>query len=173
MTHHICTTRQESRQRFKACRTGISSKEVLMSGWFDGVTRTLANDTLPRRKVIRGIAGTIAGVTLASWLPGTAFAQSKNKHTCRPASTCDGFPPNCGSNPNCYCFRRIGSGKGVCGCNASCSSLSSCSRQSDCAKGYACINQTGCSCSQGICIQRCTKTCSNALNSAGRTAVQV
>src|SRR5579872_1411129 len=99
-----------------------------MADWFGDLTKTLADSTLPRRQAIRRISGVVAGAALASWLPGQAFAASEQKHRCSPYGTCSSNFPNCGINKynNCYCFQKIGSAKGVCGCNTYCSSFAPC-----------------------------------------------
>ena len=145
-----------------------------MSNWFEDLTKTLAEDTLPRRQAIRRISGTVAGFVLASWLPEQAYAAGMGKHSCKNTLSCSGQPAqNCGVNKynNCFCFQKIGtSNKGVCGCNSYCSSLQVCSSQSGCPTGYACITSTGCSCAGGVCILKCTKTCQLDSNLTGRTA---
>src|SRR5258708_37031773 len=102
---------------------------MTMANWFEDLSRTLADDTLSRRQVVRRIAGTVVGVAFAFWFPEQALA---NHHQCsNPGNAC-GVPEftNCENNPHCFCFQRIdhGSGKGVCGCSANpdCSSYKPC-----------------------------------------------
>ena len=146
-----------------------------MSNWFEDLTKTLANETLPRRQAIRRISGTVAGFVLASWLPGQAFASSNQNHHCGPpVGSCMGTFPSCGINKynNCYCFQKMGTPfGGVCGCNSYCSSLPFCTANAQCPKGYGCVTNTGCACTGGICILKCTRTCQFPSNGAGRTAV--
>ncbi len=41
-----------------------------MAKWFEDLTKTMADEKLPRREVIRRLAGSVAGIALASLLPG-------------------------------------------------------------------------------------------------------
>jgi len=151
-------------------------KEAPMTEWFSDLTKTLADETLSRRQAVRNIAGALAGGALAFWLPGQVFADSARKDYCKHPGTCSTSFHPCGPNPNCYCFQQIGTLKGVCACNGYCNCGSDstqpclCSKQSDCGRGYFCITNTGCGCSTGICIQKCTKTCQLQPNHSGRTA---
>ena len=146
-----------------------------MANWFENITKTLADEALPRRQAIRRISGTVAGIVLSLWLPEQAFASSNHQnHRCNNAGSCSGLGPGlCGVNKynNCYCFQKLGfKYRGVCGCNSYCASIPACSSQSGCPSGYACITNTGCNCSGGVCVPKCTKTCQLASNQAGRTA---
>jgi hypothetical protein len=153
-----------------------------MTDWFNNLTKSLADETLPRRQAIRRIAGLLAGGVLASGVPGQVFAQdtSKHRHTCQNPGTCSNTTfPQCGHNEygNCYCFQRIGTQKGVCACNTYCNCDSQdgrcfgfCTKQSDCGRGFVCISNTGCGCTTGFCVQLCTKTCQLQANRTGRTA---
>jgi len=142
-----------------------------MANWFETVTKTLADDKLSRRSAMKKAAGAVAAVALAAIIPGEAFASTDV--ACTPGSCSTGGFTNCGKqgNPNCYCFQKLTKKgvHGVCGCNSYCSSLTPCSSQT-CGKGYACITNTGCGCTTGLCIQRCTKTCVLASDRSGRTA---
>src|SRR5712692_5324975 len=135
---------------------------MTMANWFENVTKTLADDKLSRRKAIRKAAGAAAGIALAAFIPGEAFAASPDN--C-PGGNCSiGFPA-CGGNQfgNCFCFTKHGTGirSAQCGCNAFCSQLQSCVHSSDCPSGSFCAYSTGCDCSgaTGICIHKCTSTC--------------
>jgi hypothetical protein len=146
-----------------------------MANWFDDLTKTLANEKLRRRQAIRRISGIVAGAALASWLPGRAFAASAQKHRCSPYGTCSSTFSNCGINKynNCYCFQKMGSTrstKGVCACNTYCATFAPCTNQTQCQRGYACITNTGCGCTSGTCIQKCTRTCQLDSTRSGRTA---
>lgn len=142
-----------------------------MANWFEDLTKTLADDKLRRRQAIRRISGIVVGAALASWLPGEAFAASEQKHRCSPYGTCSSTFANCGINKynNCYCFQKLGSTKGVCGCNSYCDDQF-CNNQAQCQAGYVCITNTGCGCTVGVCIPKCTKTCQLDSNRSGRTA---
>ncbi len=59
-----------------------------MAEQFENLTRSLAHGTLSRREVMRTMVGAIAGMTLASWFPGTVFAQSQYTDTCKNPGTC-------------------------------------------------------------------------------------
>jgi hypothetical protein len=165
--------------------TGIAfrsaTKEITMAEQFENLTKSLAHGTLSRRQVMRTMAGAIAGMTLASWFPGTALAQSEHTHTCKNPYTCSS--PNSRNcelnryhNTDCYCFQRIGTTSGVCCCNTYCSCDSSstqpcgCSSQAGCPSGYFCITNTGCGCSVGFCLQKCNSTCTLSSKQDGRTA---
>ena len=142
-----------------------------MANWFETVTKTLADDKLSRRSAMKKAAGAVAAVALASIIPGEAFAATDA--ACVPGTCSGGSFTNCGKqgNPNCYCFEKLTSKgtKGVCGCNTYCASAPPCSGQT-CGKGYVCITSTGCGCTTGLCVQKCTKTCVLASDRAGRTA---
>jgi hypothetical protein len=128
-----------------------------MANWFEDLTKTMADEKIGRRRVVRRIVGGIAGITIASALPGTSLAKSKKcnyPYTCsNPCSFCN-CPNN--NNNNCYCFLEL-DGKAVCACNSYCSQSQTCSISMKCPQGYACIVSTGCNCSlsQGICAARC------------------
>ena len=149
-----------------------------MTEWFSDLTKTLANETLSRRQATLRFAGILAGGALAFWLPGQVFAQSENTDICSPVGTCSTSYSNCGNNQyhNCYCFQHIRTGKGVCACNGFCNCDTEstqpcfCDKQTDCGKGYVCVTNTGCGCTTGICVQKCTKTCQLQGNRTGRTA---
>jgi len=145
-------------------------KEKIMANWFESVTKTLADGKLTRRGAMKTAAGITAAAALASLIPGEAFAASDGK--CTPG-TCSTTFMNCGKNiyGNCYCFQSTGKKhQGRCGCNSYCSSLPACSKQKDCAAGSFCITNTGCGCTTGLCIPKCTKTCQLASGRSGRTA---
>ncbi|MHB8599904.1 MAG: hypothetical protein ACYDER_24235 [Ktedonobacteraceae bacterium] len=157
-----------------------------MTEQFKNLTKALAHDTLSRREVMRTMAGAIAGMTLASWFPGTALAQSEHTHTCKNPGTCSNSFPNCElkryHNTNCYCFQQINSTRGVCCCNTYCSCDASdasgilpcgCLSQSNCPSGYFCISNTGCGCTSGLCLQKCNSTCTLSGKQSGRTAAGV
>lgn len=143
-----------------------------MANWFEDLTKTLADDKLRRRQAILRISGIVAGAALASWLPGEVFAASEQRHRCSPPGSCSGPTYNCGINKynSCYCFQKLGTIKGVCGCNNYCASLKSCNSQAQCPLGYACIINSGCSCTSGVCIKKCTRTCQPDSSRSGRTA---
>ena len=144
-----------------------------MAHWFDELTHMLANEKLSRRHAARRISSIVTAVVLTSfWVPEQVLAQSENTLTCKHTGTCSTNFHNCGGNPNCYCFQRLDSGKGVCGCNTYCNDAF-CRKQSDCATGYVCITNTGCACSTGYCAPKCTKTCTLDANHSGRTAAGV
>lgn len=150
-----------------------------MANWFETVTKTLADDKLSRRQAMKKAAGVTAAVAMASLVPaGEAFAATPDRgHKCSNPGTCSGTAfTNCQKklNPqlNCYCFQKIGSTNGVCGCNSFCSSLTACSSQSGCPSGFACISNNGCGCTTGVCIAKCNSTCVLQQNGAGRTAAR-
>lgn len=155
-------------------------KENDMAEQFKNLTRSLAHGTLSRREVMRTMAGAIAGMTLASWFPGRALAQSELTHMCKHPGTCStGGYHNCElkryHNTNCYCFQQIGTTRGVCCCNTYCNCPSDiircvCKAQSDCPSGFFCISNTGCSCSGGFCLRKCNSTCRLSAKQGGRTA---
>jgi len=143
-----------------------------MADWFGDLTKLLADSTLPRRQAIRRISGAVAGIALASWLPEQAFAASEQRHHCGYPGTCSSTTVQCGFNKynNCFCLQRLDNGKGVCCCNTYCSSAPPCTRSAQCGKGYACITNTGCGCTTGVCLQKCTHTCQLGSGRSGRTA---
>ncbi|MEO8972264.1 MAG: hypothetical protein ABI406_11775 [Ktedonobacteraceae bacterium] len=154
-----------------------------MAEQFENLTRSLANGTLSRRKVMRTMAGAIAGMTLASWFPGTAWAEGEHTHTCKQYGTCSTNFSNCElnryHNTNCYCFQQIGTNRGVCCCDTYCNCDASsdqpcgCISQSGCPTGYFCITNVGCGCSTGFCLQKCNSTCTLSAKQSGRTAAGV
>ena len=149
-----------------------------MANWFESIAKTLADDKLSRRQVVRKAAGVTVAVAVAAIVPtGEAFAAipEKGGHYCKVPSNCsnpDGQLCQLKkyANYNCYCFQKIGTTTGVCGCNSYCASVPPCSSQANCASGYVCITNTGCGCTIGVCVQKCNKTCTLAANGAGRTA---
>jgi len=132
-------------------------KEMNMANWFERVTKTLADDKLSRRKAIQKAAGAAAGMALAAFIPGEAFAASPN--FCSPGDCSIGFP-RCSANPNCFCFDQR-NGSGSCGCNVICNRVRRCQVSSQCPRGSFCAFFTGCNCagSVGYCIPHCTRTC--------------
>ena len=142
-----------------------------MAQWFEDLTRTIADEKVGRRTAMRRIAGTVAGVALASVVPGAALAKSKS---CPVGGNCTIGFKNCqgNSNTNCFCFTDI-SGKGKCGCNMYCSGLSPCARDSHCGKGTLCIilnGCTGCSSSNSVCVLKCAGKNKNCQLGSGRGA---
>jgi hypothetical protein len=140
-------------------------KEMTMANWFDQVTKTLSDKKLDRRQAVKTIAGTVAGVALASYLPETALAKVK-KYGCS-IQTC-GTYTNCpkNSNTNCYCFAQL-NGKAGCGCDYGCGSAQACANGSKCPKGYYC--SVTC-CGTMDCVQKCNQTCSLNSSHVGKTA---
>ncbi len=146
-----------------------------MANWFETITKTLADDKLSRRQAMKKAAGVTAAVAMASLIPaGEAFAATPDSEKCGKPGTCSSPFTNCKikkyNNTNCYCFEKIGSTAGVCGCNSYCASSPPCTSQSSCASGYACISNTGCGCTTGLCVPKCNSTCILQSNGAGRTA---
>jgi hypothetical protein len=132
-----------------------------MANWFEDLTKTVADDKLPRRQAMRRMAGSVTGMALASWLPGQVLAKDIPwKKQC--PGTCNCSDPNgcgCHGNPNtnCFCFPSM-EGNPVCICDTFCSQLPTCSSSSQCKKGFICITNngcTGCSTSYGVCIAKC------------------
>jgi hypothetical protein len=156
--------------RYDIYASNTVNKEMTMANWFDTVTKTLADSKLSRRQAITKAAGAVAAVALASVIPGEAFASSdaRRRH-CKPGTCSTGFT-NCQGNANCYCFQKINTKTGACGCNSFCASIAPCSNQSQCSKGFTCITNTGCGCSTGVCIPNCSKTCHFPVTRSGRTA---
>ncbi len=130
-----------------------------MADWFEDLTKTMADEKLPRRQAIHRIAGGGAGVALTSWLPGQVLVKiNPESKQCPTGCPCTVDCP-CGFNQhgNCFCFITI-KGKGVCGCNSYCSQSPTCSSSSQCGKGYSCITNngcTGCGDSYGVCVAKC------------------
>lgn len=154
-----------------------------MTEQFENMTRSLAHSTLSRRQVMRTMAGTIVGMTLASWFPGTALARSEHTHICKHYGTCSTNFTNCElnryHNTNCYCFQQLGTNKGACCCDTYCNDNSSspsfngCTSQTQCPSGYFCITNVGCGCTAGFCLQKCNSTCTLSAKVGGRTAAGV
>ena len=135
-----------------------------MANWFEDLTKTMADDKLPRRQAMRRIAGTVAGMAVASLLPAQAEAMADDlkKYCSFPCKDCSCNFANCkgNPNPNCYCFTTLSAypfSKGGCGCNAFCSQLQTCSNSKKCPVGSFCATQTFCNCdfTQGVCIPYC------------------
>jgi hypothetical protein len=129
-----------------------------MANWFERVTKTLADDKLSRRKAIQKAAGAAAGMALAAFIPGEAFAASPN--FCRPPGSCSIGFTQCSTNPNCFCFDQL-NGSGSCGCNVFCNRVRMCGASSHCPRGSFCAFFTGCDCDGefGVCVPHCTRTC--------------
>jgi hypothetical protein len=131
-----------------------------MANWFEDLTKTVADDRLSRRQAMRRIAGGVAGVALASWLPEQALAQNLPwKKQCPIGGSCEGSFVNCNGNPNpnCICFTST-EGTPACGCNSYCSQLPNCSSSSQCKRGYVCITAngcTGCGTLFAVCMAKC------------------
>ena len=135
-----------------------------MVNWLEDLTKMMANDKMGRRAVMQRVAGSIAGIVLASWLPGHVLARTHPDGTkecplggCR-CTDCG----NCAYNPNtnCYCLSTFNTSLrgAVCICNTFCSQLSTCMSSSQCQAGFVCTTNngcTGCSTSYGVCIARC------------------
>ncbi len=137
-----------------------------MANWFEDLTKSIADDKLPRRQAMRRIVGTIAGLGLTSWIPKEVWAKDipKGKPVCLPSHPCNGTAPNCPNpnNYNCFCFTTIKGTTGDCGCNTFCSGLPTCNSPHDCPKGSFCsINNgcTGCGGPPGVCLPKCSATC--------------
>lgn len=144
-----------------------------MAHWFEELTKTLADEKMSRRRATRRISGLVGGAVLAGfWFPEQTLAESNRSLLCKHPGTCSTPFHNCGNNPNCYCFERLSTGKGVCGCNTICNDAF-CKSQSDCQAGYVCVTNTGCACATGYCTPKCSKTCPSISNHAGRTAAGV
>ena len=142
-----------------------------MANWFESVTKTLADGKLTRRGAMKTAAGITAAAALASLIPGEAFAAIR-PDVCTPG-TCSTTFAACGHNQfgNCFCFEKIGRKHlGQCGCNSFCASIAPCSHTSQCPSGSVCITNTGCGCTTGVCIPKCTKTCQLDSSRSGRTA---
>ncbi len=134
-----------------------------MANWFDQVTKTLADKKLDRRQAMKTIAGTVAGVAIAGYLPETALAK-KFGCSVQSCGTYTNCPKN--SNTNCFCFANI-KGKADCGCDYLCGSAKNCTKNSDCGKGSYCSITC---CGTMDCIQKCNKTCTLGSAHAGKTA---
>jgi hypothetical protein len=131
-------------------------KEMTMANWFEDITKTVADEKLSRRQTLRRIAGSVAGVTLATWLPGQVLAKSGS---CGNPATCGGTFSPCGHNKNCFCFLNS-QGKGSCGCivNICNKSENTCKTDKDCSSGSFCAKQTCCP-HPNVCLPKCGKTC--------------
>lgn len=134
-----------------------------MANWFDQVTKTLADKKLDRRQAMKTIAGTVAGVAIAAYLPETALAK-RYGCTLQSCGTYTNCPKN--SNTNCYCFANL-KNKPQCGCDYLCGSAKNCTKNSDCGKGYYCSITC---CGTMDCIQNCNQTCVLGSVHTGKTA---
>lgn len=135
-----------------------------MANWFDQVTKTLADKKLGRRQAMKTIAGTVAGVAIAGYLPETALALKKrgcSVQSCGSYTNCPKSP-----NTNCFCFASV-NGKAGCGCDYPCGSVPNCTKNSDCGAGHYCSLTC---CGTMDCVQSCTKTCTLSSIHAGKTA---
>ncbi len=151
-----------------------------MANWFEDVTKTLADEKIGRRTALRRVAGTVAGVALASAIPGAALAKGRGKAACPSGGgTCSTGFVNCKNNPNpnCYCFSGTQMGAGHCGCNSPCENDPNCMKNSDCPRGSFCSCFNGCNCGAGlgVCLPKCkgkNKNCQlgsgHGLTAAGR-----
>lgn len=131
-----------------------------MPNWFEDLTKTVADETIGRRTAMRRIAGGIAGVVLASGVPGLALASQK---PCTTGGSCPtGFKRCPGNkNPNCLCYQRAKGLSPQCGCNHSCSNLVFCTTDASCGvPGQFCAYNTCCNPppNMGICIAACAGT---------------
>ncbi len=133
-----------------------------MANWFDEITRTMADDKLSRRQALGRVAGSLAGVALASWIPGQALAKSTSaakSGACHNPATCGGTFSPCGHNKNCFCFLNS-KGSGTCGCivNICNNKEKTCKSDSDCPSGSFCAMKTCCP-HKNVCLPKCGKTC--------------
>src|SRR5438270_12882980 len=48
---------------------------MTMANWLEDFTKTVSDDTLPRREALRRLLGVVAGATLAAWLPEQVLAR--------------------------------------------------------------------------------------------------
>jgi hypothetical protein len=133
-----------------------------MANWFEDVTKNVADEKLSRRQAIRRAASSIAGLALASWIPGQALAKShpySKSGACNNPATCGGTFSPCGHNKNCFCFLNS-QGKGTCGCivNICNNSEKACHTDKDCPGGSFCATQTCCP-HKNVCLPKCGKTC--------------
>ncbi|HJT59221.1 MAG TPA: kelch repeat-containing protein, partial [Ktedonobacteraceae bacterium] len=46
-----------------------------MANWLEDLTKTVSDDKLTRRQVVRRMGGVVAGATLAAWLPEQVLAR--------------------------------------------------------------------------------------------------
>jgi hypothetical protein len=144
-----------------------------MANWFETVTKTLADDKLSRRKAMRKAAGAAAGIALAAFIPGEAFAASD---TCTPPGNCSIGFATCGHNinGNCNCYTKHGTGirASQCGCNVFCSQIQTCTNSHGCPAGSFCAFFSGCDCTgtTGYCVPKCTHTCILGADHTGATS---
>jgi hypothetical protein len=139
-----------------------------MANWFEDLSKSIADEKLPRRTAMRRVAGGIAGVALAAGIPGIALAKaSPDSALCSPGGTCAKGYVNCGTNPNCFCFGNK-AGAGRCGCDAFCSSLTVCASTHDCAAGQFCSYGTCCT-SPNVCVTKCVRANKNCVLSSSHS----
>src|SRR5712671_1607594 len=116
------------------CSRFSARKEMTMAHWFEDVTKTLADEKIGRRTALRRVAGTVAGVALASAFPGAALAKSRGKAACPGGGgNCSIGFVNCQNNPNpnCFCWDGMSeNGPGHCGCNGFCEDQPNCLKNS-------------------------------------------
>ncbi len=132
-------------------------KEMTMTNWFEDISKTMADEKLSRRQSLRRIAGSVAGVTLATWIPGQVLAKSG---ACHNPATCGGTFSPCGHNKNCFCFLDASTGKGNCGCivNICNKNEKTCKTDKDCSSGSFCAKKTCCP-HPNVCLPKCGKSC--------------
>src|ERR1700739_2335750 len=117
---------------------------MTMAHWFEDLTKTLADEKIGRRTVLRRAAGGTVSIALASFFPGLALAH--NKDNCLTGDCSYGFHPCAqNKNPNCFCWTER-KHMSFCGCNACCSQAPACKQHSDCEAGFLCAYFTGCNC---------------------------
>ena len=134
-----------------------------MANWFEDLAKTVADEKMGRRTALRRVAGSVAGIALASWLPGHVLAKTHPDGTKEcPFGGCDCTDcANCFHNPNtnCLCLSTLHTRhSAVCICNSFCSQLPTCMSSRQCQAGFVCITNngcTGCSTSYGVCIAKC------------------
>jgi hypothetical protein len=148
---------------------------MTMANWFEDVTKTLADEKISRRTVMRRVAGTVAGAALASALPGAVLAKGTGKACPGGGGNCSIGFVNCknNSNTNCYCFDGTkNKGAGHCGCNGFCSQLSTCVKNTDCPGGTFCSYFNTCNCNggSGVCITTCAGKNKNCQLGSGHGA---
>ncbi len=140
-----------------------------MANWFEDLAKSVGDEKVGRRTVLRRVAGGVVGAALAGAIPGIALAHGSKQCPGGGGNCTVGFS-NCNNpNTNCFCFTGT-DGLAHCGCNTFCSQASPCSRNKDCGKGGVCITAngcTGCGSSTGVCIPKCHRANKNCQLGSG------
>jgi hypothetical protein len=124
----------------------------------DDLARTLAQETVSRKRALTVLGGAIAAAVAPALAPQQARAGGKARKRCRnkggvymAKGTChcasDGCNLTCHGNPDCHCYETV-EGRGFC---AGVGSTGGCNTTADCQAGEVCAK----TCIGLVCVPPC------------------